>query len=118
MQYVFLTIILTIYGQLIIKWQVMSIDAAPELAYDKIIYLIKLVFNPWVLSGLLAAFIAGLSWILAMSKLQLSYAYPFISLTFVFVLMFSSLLFYEPITWQKVLGLAFIILGVCISANG
>lgn len=116
MLYVFLTIFLTIYGQLIIKWQVMSAGAAPELGYDKIIYLIKMVFNPWVLSGLIAAFMAGLSWIMAMSKLQLSYAYPFTSLTFVFVLIFSSLLFYEPITWQKIAGLMFVILGVSISA--
>lgn len=118
MQYVFLTIFLTIYGQLIIKWQVVSTGAAPELGLDKITYLAKLIINPWVLSGLIAAFMAGLSWMLAISKLQLSYAYPFISLTFVFVLLFSSFLFYEPLTWHKVIGLAFIILGVSISAQG
>lgn len=117
MQYVFLTILLTIYGQLIIKWQIVATGATPELGYDKILYLFKLVFNPWVLSGLIAAFVAGLSWMLAMSRLQLSYAYPFISLTFVFVLIFSSIFFYEPITWQKVVGLGFIILGVTISAQ-
>lgn len=116
MQYVFLTILLTVYGQVIIKWQVVSAGTIPEITYDKILYLGKLVLNPWVLSGFVAAFVAALSWMLAMSKLQLSYAYPFVSLTFVLVLICSSLLFSEPITWQKIIGLIFIMLGVCISS--
>lgn len=118
MQYVFLTIFLTIYAQLILKWQVVAAGTMPEIIFAKIIYLVKLIINPWVLSGFVAAFVAALSWMMAMSKLQLSYAYPFVSLTFVFVLIFSSLLFYEPITWQKVVGLLFVVLGVCISSYG
>jgi len=118
MQYVFLTIFLTIFGQLVIKWQVGIAGKVPELLYPKLIFLSKLVFNPWVLSSFVAAFAAALSWMLAMSKLQLSYAYPFMSLSFVFVLLLSSVFFYEPITWPKVVGVLFVMLGVCVSSYG
>jgi len=84
---------------------------------EKLGHISKLIMNPWILSGFAAAFLAAVSWMMAMSKLQLSYAYPFVSLTFVFVLIFSSLLFYEPVTWQKVVGLMFVVVGVCISAS-
>lgn len=118
MRYVFLTILLTVYGQLIIKWRVVAAGAIPQVPTEKILYFGKLMISPWVVSTFVAAFVAGISWMVAMNRLQLSYAYPFLSLSFVFVLIFSSLLFYEPMTWQKVIGLIFIILGVYISANG
>lgn len=117
MQYILFTILLTVYGQLTIKWQVISAGEIPQLPSEKMMYFIKLLINPWVISTFAAAFLAGISWMIAMNRLQLSYAYPFLSLSFVFVLILSSLIFYEPITWQKVVGLVFIMLGVCISAK-
>lgn len=116
MQYVLLTILLTVYGQLIIKWQVATAGVVPAEMQSKFIYLCKLILNPWVISSFIAAFIAAMSWMLAMSKVQLSYAYPFMSLSFILVLICSGILFYEPITWQKIVGIIFIMLGVSISA--
>jgi len=74
--YVFLTILLTVYGQLIIKWQVMNAGQFPTNNFDKAIFLFHLLLNPWVISALIAVFLAPLSWIVAMTKLELSYAYP------------------------------------------
>ena len=41
-----------------------------------------------------------------MVKLDLSHAYPFVSLSFVLVLFLSALLFGEPLSWAKVAGVA------------
>lgn len=118
MPFIFLTILLSVYGQLIIKWQVTSAGVMPEEMIEKLISVSKLLMNPWILSGFAAGVLAAMSWMIAISKLQLSYAYPFVSLTFVLILIFSSLLFSEPITWPKIFGLIFIVIGVSISANG
>jgi multidrug transporter EmrE-like cation transporter len=116
--YIFLTIILTVYGQIVLKWQVNDAGAFPESSSDKIIFLIQLLANLWVISGFFAAFLASLAWMAAMTKLELSHAYPFMSLNFVFVIILSSLLFHETITPLKLIGLGLIILGIVVGSKG
>jgi multidrug transporter EmrE-like cation transporter len=53
----------------------------------------------------------------AMTKFELSYAYPFMSLAFVLVLGLSAVFFQEAITMPKVLGLSLIILGIIIGSR-
>ena len=116
--YIILTVGLTVYGQLILKWQVNKIGLLPESFADKLQFLGRLCINPWVISVFAAAFIAALSWMLALTKFQLSYAYPFISLTFVLVLILSAVFFHEQVTWPKAVGMIFIITGLIIGSQG
>ncbi|MBI4695823.1 MAG: EamA family transporter [Gammaproteobacteria bacterium] len=115
--YVLLTVLLTVYGQIVIKWQVVQAGALPD-GLERIRFLALLLVNPWVASGFLAAILAGLSWMIAMTKLELSHAYPFVSLSFALVLFFSWLVLHEPLTWPKVLGIGFIMCGVIVSSQG
>lgn len=116
--YVLSTVIFTVYGQLVIKWQVTMAGPLPVYFSGKLLYLLHLLLNPWIISALAAAFIAALSWMSAMTKLELSYAYPFMSLSFVLVFVLSGLLFHESLTIPKVLGLTLIIVGVIVSGHG
>lgn len=116
--YIGLTIAFTVYGQLVLKWQVGDAGPLPVESAQKLIFLIRLLLNPWVFSGFCAAFLASLAWMAAMTKFQLSYAYPFMSLNFVLVLALSSLLFHEPISTAKVAGLALIVLGIVVGSRG
>ena len=84
--YIFLTVLLTVYGQIVIKWQVNLAGAMPIDLSNKVSFMIRLLLNPWIISGLLGAFLASLSWMAAMTKFPLSYAYPFVSLSFVLLL--------------------------------
>lgn len=110
--YIFLTILLTVYGQIVIKWQVNLAGIMPIELNNKVGFIIRLLLNPWIISGLLGAFLASLSWIVAMTKFSLSYAYPFVSLSFVLVLICSNLFFKEPITINKSIGMGLIISGI------
>lgn len=116
--YILCTILLTVYGQLAIKWQVLKAGDLPQNGVDKIWFLLHLLLNPWVVSAFLAALLASVTWMAAMTKLQLSHAYPFMSLAFVLVMIFSGLLFHEPITMPKIIGLAVVILGLTIGSQG
>ena len=116
--YIFGTIFLTVYGQLVTKWQVARAGAFPVEATEKIGFLLRLVLNPWVISSLAAAFLAFLSWMATLSRFELSYAYPFMSLAFVLVLGLSALLFHETITVPKALGVACIMIGIVIGSQG
>lgn len=116
--YVALTIGLTVYGQLVLKWQMNIAGPAPEIGVDKFLFLTRLLLNPWVLSGFAAAFLASFSWMAAMTRLDLSHAYPFMSANFVVVLLLSAMLFNEPLTPLKVLGLALIVAGIVVGSQG
>lgn len=48
--YIFFTILLTVYGQIVIKWQVRNAGIFPEAAADKVWFLLKLMVNPWVVA--------------------------------------------------------------------
>lgn len=116
--YIVLTIVLTVYGQIAIKWQVLKAGALPEPLPEKIGFLLHLLLNPWIVSALLAAFLASFCWMAAMTKLQLSHAYPFMGLTFVLVLLGSGFFFQEPITTLKIAGVALIVLGLVVASQG
>ncbi|UOQ83719.1 EamA family transporter [Gracilibacillus salinarum] len=112
--YIFCTIGFTVYGQLIIKWTMDKQGGLPEVWSEKILFLLQLLLNPWILSGFAAAFLAALSWMAAMSKFDISYAYPFMSLSFVLVFILSIFLFGEPVSTQKIIGFSFIIVGILV----
>ncbi|MFW2524733.1 EamA family transporter [Aliarcobacter butzleri] len=116
--YIFGTIFFTVYGQLILKWRISTIGISlPNEFLDKILFLFKLVFDPFIFSGFASAFIASFFWMAAMTKFELSYAYPFMSGAFVLVFILSVLLFNEVVTWQKILGLTFIVIGIFITSR-
>lgn len=115
--YIFGTIIFTVFGQLIIKWQMSKHQDLPALFFEKVLYLFMLFLNPWILTGFIFAFLAALCWMAAMTKFQLSYAYPFMGLNFVLVFIFSNVLFKEPVSFTKVIGLALIVLGIIVSSR-
>ncbi len=111
------TILLTTYGQLIIKWRITLYHDAPHELFYKLVYFVKIIFTDYfVFSGFCAAFLASLFWILAMTKFSVSFAYPFMGAAFVLVLVLSGLLLNEQITAPKIIGALFIITGIAVSS--
>ena len=79
--YIFGTLFFTIYGQIVLKWRLSGLNVIlPDGLLDKIIYLVKLIFDPFIFSGFISAFVASLFWMAAMTKFEITQAYPFMSL--------------------------------------
>lgn len=116
--YIFATIILTVYGQLMLKWRIAKFGPLPTELLEKLKFLLSLLLDPVIFSGFIAAFLASLAWMAAMTKFELSHAYPFMSLNFVVVLLLSGWLLNEPITVQKTVGVSLIVLGTVVAARG
>ena len=108
------TILFTTYGQLILKWQVTTPAAAPFRFMESWPTLLLLLLRPWVISAFVAAFLASLCWMMAISRLPLSKAYPFTALSFPLVAIISTWLFRETLDWHKIAGTALIIAGVIV----
>jgi len=116
--YIGLTIILTVYSQLILRWQIGLAGPPPVDLLGKAHFVLVRLFNPWILSAVVATFFSGVSWMLAMTKFEVSYAYPFVSLNYVIILGASVLLFQEAVTLPKVVGNGLIIIGIILLARG
>lgn len=116
--YIALTIGFTVYGQLILKWRIRGFGPLPADTIDKLKFLVSLLFDPAIFSGFAAAFLASLAWMAAMTRFELSHAYPFMSLNFAAVLLLSGWLLNEPITLQKLSGISLIVLGTIVASRG
>lgn len=95
------------------KWRIVQYGVLPENFVDKVIFLFKLLFDPFIFSGFVAAFIASFFWMAAMTKFDVSHAYPIIVgglavLTSVFAIIFLK----EPFSFLKITGLFLIVAGV------
>lgn len=113
--YVFATIAFTVYGQLILKWRIMQFGPLPPEFLNKLKFLLGLLLDPAIFSGFAAAFFASLAWMAALTKLDLSHAYPILSLNFVLIVLLSSWILNEPATMQKALGVSLILLGIAVA---
>lgn len=115
--YIAATVLLTVYGQLVLKWRMELKGAMPEKLRDKVLFMAKVYTDVWVLSGFLAAFLVSIAWTIVLTRFELSFAYPFTSLSFVLVYFISNWIFREPFSLSSLLGVLFIIVGLIITAR-
>lgn len=117
MKYLYIagTVLFTVYGQLILKWRIGYYGFMPDHFSGKIIFLLRLLADWYIISGFVAAFVAALFWMAVMTKTDLSYAYPIITagLTLLTTVMAIALLG-ETLSFPKVLGILLIISGIVV----
>lgn len=114
--FIFATIALTVFGQLILKWRMDQLGPLPMGIGGGLRHILGLLIDPVVLSSFGAAFLASLAWMAALTRFELSYAYPFMSLSFVFVLVLSIAFLGETLTLNKVIGVALIGIGTVVAS--
>lgn len=111
--YVLATIFFTIYGQIIIKWRVGNNVILPDFWLDKLKVLSVFLIDPFVISGFIAAFLSALAWMAAMTKFEVSFAYPIVLGGLVLGTNIIAILFlHESVSWVKISALLLVILGI------
>ncbi|MBU0743245.1 EamA family transporter [bacterium] len=99
----------TVLGQILIKYGTRQIQATDAL--------IDYILNPYIATGLASAVVAALSWIKALRHFDLSYAYPFMSVSFLLVAILAVWVFGEPVKWNQWLGLGIVLVGLFIGSR-
>ena len=79
--------------------------------------LLTIVKNLPVMSGLVLYGLSFILWVKVLSKVELSYAYPLVSLAYVVILGFSFFVFKEHVSVLRVAGTLLIIVGVVFVAR-
>ena len=111
--FLFLTIVLTIYGQIIIKARAIHYEGSRE----GVQFLLAMFLDLWVLSALVAALSASATWMMAVRNANLSVVYPVMALPFVVIPVLAAMIFGEKLGWSQMVGLFLIVLGVGLSAR-
>ncbi|KPC55057.1 SMR family transporter [Amantichitinum ursilacus] len=77
----------------------------------------QIATNPYVFGGLCCYAISLVVWILALSRVEVSVAYPMLSLGYVVNVFLAWQLFGEALSTQKLSGVAIILVGVYLVAR-
>ena len=74
----------------------------------------KLAFQPFIMGGMACYAISLVVWIMALSRVPVSIAYPMLSIGYVINAFVAWQWFGEALAAQKLLGIGFIVLGVIL----
>ena len=77
----------------------------------------RLAASPFILGGLACYVVSVVVWILALSRVPVSVAYPMLSVGYVVNAVAAWLLFGESLSMQKLVGIGFIVIGVFLVAR-
>jgi len=77
----------------------------------------KLATQPFIAAGLACYVVSVVVWILALSRTEVSVAYPMLSIGYVLNALAAWYLFGEAVTPQRLAGIGIIILGVFVVAR-
>ena len=112
------TILLTIYGQLMVKWRVNKLMADQEGALTLKARLVMYLSDPYILSAFACSFLAAIAWLYVAERYPVSIAFPsYVGVLFIFVLIGSSLFLGESISLMHLIGIALIMAGVFIASR-
>ena len=117
--YLLLSISFGVVSQLIIKWQMSAFSFNDyETWQDKFALAFSMLLNPYIIASLILTLLAGVTWMIVMTKFEISYAYPFTLLGLVLVTIFSVVFFGESVNTYKLSGIVLIVLGIVVISKG
>ncbi len=78
---------------------------------------LKLALQPHIMTGMACYAVSLVVWIMGLSRVEVSVAYPLLSLGYVINAVGAAVLFGEAVGAMRIAGIAFIIVGVCLIAR-
>ena len=77
----------------------------------------KIATSPHIIAGIGCYVVSVVVWILALSRVPVSVAYPMLSVGYIVNAVAAWMLFGESLTAQKLVGIGFIVIGVWLVAR-
>jgi multidrug transporter EmrE-like cation transporter len=105
-------VLLGVVGQLSMKHGMSQVKMTTSGLGQLISSLAKALTQPFVTAGFLLYGVSALAWLVVLSRVELSYAYPMVSVGYVAVVILSRIIFHEHVTAVRILGTLVICAGV------
>ncbi|PRD45118.1 transporter [Phyllobacterium phragmitis] len=115
--FILFTVMTNAAAQIMLKYGMITLGPISFSADTAIQRIFQILFNPWVFAGLTVFVISMASHLYVLSKVDLSFAYPFLSLAYVAVAVFAWAVFKEDLGALKIAGIAFICVGTVLIAQ-
>lgn len=115
--FILFTVMTNAVAQLMLKQGMTNLPAAVTAQDNIILKLLLIVFQPWVFFGLAMFVVSTVSHMYVLSKVDISFAFPFLSLAYVAVAVLAWQLFGEELGAFKIAGIAFICVGTVLIAQ-
>lgn len=109
---ILLCVFIVAVGQILLKFGVSEIPKNMPLI--SIATIQSLIGNVYFLAGVVLYVISFILWLYVLSNVRVSYAYPFLSLSYPLVVLMSNALLGEPFSRGAWVGVILITIGVCI----
>lgn len=111
------TVLTNAIAQIFLKKGMLTMESESMRSGAVLTTVIQIVFNPYVFAGLCIFVISMASHLFVLSKVELSFAYPFLSLAYVVVLAYAYYGFGEDVSFVRVAGVALICAGTLLVAQ-
>ena len=107
-------IVFNSFGALIIKYKINEMGTIQLSSYRFVIkYFYELIKSPLIICGIFSIFISAFVWMVALSRMQISIAYPVaVGLNFIVVVTFALIFFKEHLSVEKIIGIVLIFISV------
>jgi multidrug transporter EmrE-like cation transporter len=116
---ILLSITIAVGGQILLKIGMNKIGPIDISSASSLGHLFTgIIKSPTVLVGLFLYVISAALWLIIISSVDLSFAYPFIGLTYVLVLVVSKFVLKEDVNPIRWIGTAIITIGVIVISRG
>jgi multidrug transporter EmrE-like cation transporter len=110
-------VLLNAAAQLLLKAGTNSIGTFAFTAGNLVPVGLKVASNPFIVGGLGCYAVSVVVWIMALSRVEVSLAYPMLSIGYVVNAVAAWYLFGEALTAQRMVGIGTIIVGVFLVAR-
>lgn len=109
---------MTSCAQIVLKAGMGAPDVVRALAEEaRLPAILTVLLHPWIVVGLLLYGGAALVWLLVLSRVEVSLAYPFVGLGFVVTMFLASAFLGEAVSAGRVAGTLMIAAGIVVLAR-
>lgn len=108
------TVLTNAAAQIMLKRGIMSVGSFSLDGGSVVSALLRAALNPWVILGMFTFVVSMASHLVVLSRVDVSFAYPFLSLAYVVVTIYAFFVFKEDVTALRAIGLALICLGTVL----
>jgi multidrug transporter EmrE-like cation transporter len=107
-----LCVSITTSAQIALKVGVSGVRMQQTLAAGPVAFLMRAALTPTIILGLVLYGVSVGLWLIVLAKSDVSYAYPFVGLGFVFTAVYAATALHEPMGLWRISGVVLIVLGV------
>ncbi len=113
---IIVAVIIGVVAQLIIKKGLNAMTTL-DLSKNILCSYVTIFTSPLIIFGIAIYFASILLWLYALTIVELSYAYPFLALSYIFVILGSWYFLGESVSMVRLVGVLIIVFGVLVVAR-